>query len=475
MTCLHRSGAAHNFYPRPPRGGRRPCAHCSPLGGRISIHALREEGDEGRGGQFCSLDIFLSTPSARRATWHHRHVYGPQRISIHALREEGDNTSNTTTAPARKISIHALREEGDGSSSKGNGKACKFLSTPSARRATSPIPTWRICDHISIHALREEGDPGHGDKSGAVRNFYPRPPRGGRLLIAHPPCTYLTFLSTPSARRATRGTSMKAATKTLFLSTPSARRATGAARAAERSRQYFYPRPPRGGRLRFGLCAALPVHISIHALREEGDPQLERGKLPVTNYFYPRPPRGGRRSACRRKLRCCPISIHALREEGDCRHARDHAVQLNFYPRPPRGGRQYLYRSYHTLGGFLSTPSARRATPTATTSLNSRKNFYPRPPRGGRPVVVLQHVGFHQFLSTPSARRATLKTTITTNVGGISIHALREEGDRRAFLQGRLPVYFYPRPPRGGRLLILGELNEGLLISIHALREEGDP
>ena len=213
----------------------------------------------------------------------------------------------------------------------------------------------------------------------------------------------------------------------------------------------FYPRPPRGGRLRFGLCAALPVHISIHALREEGDPQLERGKLPVTNYFYPRPPRGGRRSACRRKLRCCPISIHALREEGDCRHARDHAVQLNFYPRPPRGGRQYLYRSYHTLGGFLSTPSARRATPTATTSLNSRKNFYPRPPRGGRPVVVLQHVGFHQFLSTPSARRATLKTTITTNVGGISIHALREEGDRRAFLQGRLPVYFYPRPPRGGR------------------------
>ena len=193
------------------------------------------------------------------------------------------------------------------------------------------------------------------------------------------------------------------------------------------------------------------MHISIHALREEGDPQLERGKLPVTNYFYPRPPRGGRRSACRRKLRCCPISIHALREEGDCRHARDHAVQLNFYPRPPRGG---------------------------------------------RPVVVLQHVGFHQFLSTPSARRATLKTTITTNVGGISIHALREEGDRRAFLQGRLPVYFYPRPPRGGRPVMQDGLTryvkflstpsarratprgkqatESTAISIHALREEGD-
>ena len=38
------------------------------------------------------------------------------------------------------------------------GKAAVFLSTPSARRATF----WRfrngLCDEISIHALREEGD-----------------------------------------------------------------------------------------------------------------------------------------------------------------------------------------------------------------------------------------------------------------------------------------------------------------------------
>ena len=201
---------------------------------------------------------------------------------------------------------------------------------------------------------------------------------------------------------------------------------------------------------------------------------MERGKLPVTNYFYPRPPRGGRRSACRRKLRCCPISIHALREEGDCRHARDHAVQLNFYPRPPRGGRQYLYRSYHTLGGFLSTPSARRATPTATTSLNSRKNFYPRPPRGGRPVVVLQHVGFHQFLSTPSARRATFYRPGRYLPGMISIHALREEGDVRSVLMAPVASDFYPRPPRGGRRPGTPPGSIPRNISIHALREEGD-
>ena len=244
---------------------------------------------------WCRLwGLFLSTPSARRATFCGGSGGSGWPISIHALREEGDAYEPFHLREKIEISIHALREEGD----------------------PSPFFKGKIAVLISIHALREEGD--------------------GRAS------------SLP----------------TLVVN--------------------FYPRPPRGGRLRFGLCAALPVHISIHALREEGDPQLERGKLPVTNYFYPRPPRGGRRSACRRKLRCCPISIHALREEGDCRHARDHAVQLNFYPRPPRGGRQYLYRSYHTLGGFLSTPSARRATPTATTSLNSRKNFYPRPPRGGR-------------------------------------------------------------------------------------------
>ena len=216
--------------------------------------------------------------------------------------------------------------------------------------------------YISIHALREEGDPGHGDKSGAVRNFYPRPPRGGRLLIAHPPCTYLTFLSTPSARRATRGTSMKAATKTLFLSTPSARRATGAARAAERSRQYFYPRPPRGGR-----------------------PQRTAGR----------------------------------KQRGD------------FYPRPPRGGRREGKLTAYTRGEFLSTPSARRATSIRSMCCSPGAYFYPRPPRGGRPPVGTRKAACHElFLSTPSARRTTVSVSPEAAV---------------------LPN-FYPRPPRGGRL-----------------------
>ena len=35
-------------------------------------------------------------------------------------------------------------------------------------------------------------------------------------------------------------------------------------------------------------------------------------------------------------------------------------------------------------------------------------------------------------------------------------------------------AYFYPRPPRGGRPLLVGIPPTIRIISIHALREEGD-
>ena len=56
--------------------------------------------------------------------------------------------------------------------------------------------------------------------------------------------------------------------------------------------------------------------ISIHALREEGDPTAWWPLLTGT-YFYPRPPRGGRRPCGSPAACCCPISIHALLAEGD--------------------------------------------------------------------------------------------------------------------------------------------------------------
>ena len=58
---------------------------------------------------------------------------------------------------------------------------------------------------------------------------------------------------------------------------------------------------------------------------------------------------------------------------------------------------------------------------------------------------------------------------------GISIHALREEGDPLDWYIQHGKKNFYPRPPRGGRLIFTPFLSIFFQISIHALREEGDP
>ena len=60
--------------------------------------------------------------------------------------------------PRVHISIHALREEGDPVSCTARMRTGKFLSTPSARRATGGAKDSTDAVQISIHALREEGD-----------------------------------------------------------------------------------------------------------------------------------------------------------------------------------------------------------------------------------------------------------------------------------------------------------------------------
>ena len=130
---------------------------------------------------WCRLwGLFLSTPSARRATFCGGSGGSGWPISIHALREEGDAYEPFHLREKIEISIHALREEGDPLQSppcallsnfyprppRGGrhtsvpslSQAWIFLSTPSARRATvhTQQPLWER--EISIHALREEGD-----------------------------------------------------------------------------------------------------------------------------------------------------------------------------------------------------------------------------------------------------------------------------------------------------------------------------
>ena len=78
------------------------------------------------------------------------------------------------------------------------------------------------------------------------------------------------------------------------------------------------------------------------------------------------------------------------------------------------------------------------------------------------------------FLSTPSARRATGECTGVGWPAGISIHALREEGDWCLPRRKWKLRHFYPRPPRGGRPVAGCKTWNTAGISIHALREEGD-
>ena len=122
---------------------------------------------------------------------------------------------------------------------------------------------------------------------------------------------------------------------------------------------------------------------------------------------------------------------------------------------------------------FLPTPSARRATAELYKLLDEML-----------------------FLPTPSARRATPVTGACAGPRSISTHALREEGDAQRERARPAEIYFYPRPPRGGRQQggKAGEEYYKFLptpsarratpaarsrgrsedISTHALREEGD-
>ena len=173
------------------------------------------------------------------------------------------------------------------------GLALKFLSTPSARRATQRSGNADGRHGISIHALREEGDP-----------FRDRQVNGFDVISIH------ALREEGDCSRRIKPPAEKISIHAL--------REEGDRGAAQRNRmeEYFYPRPPRGGRLYGRSDRGHCKPISIHALREEGDKPFlssESGILPISIHALREEGDGF----------SCPdkgplhISIHALREEGD--------------------------------------------------------------------------------------------------------------------------------------------------------------
>ena len=151
--------------------------------------------------------VFLSTPSAGRATEHSCRGAAMERYFYPRPPRGG--------RPGTSFFSIMLRE---------------FLSTPSARRAT-----WRNhrkgWDRIYFYPRPPRGGRPccPGVVANSIKYFYPRPPRGGR----HAEMRNLRI-------------------RTGFLSTPSVRRATNALLHLQSKRPYFYPRPPRGGRQQRG-------------------------------------------------------------------------------------------------------------------------------------------------------------------------------------------------------------------------------
>ena len=78
-----------------------------------------------------------------------------------------------------------------------------------------------------------------------------------------------------------------------FLSTPSARRATEAEYGSKTPEEYFYPRPPRGGRHSRVRHRDRHIRFLSTPSARRATEQLAAERM-RKSYFYPRPPRGGR-------------------------------------------------------------------------------------------------------------------------------------------------------------------------------------
>ena len=194
----------------------------------------------------CRSMIFLSTPSVGRATrpmmwatcgqrnFYPRPLWGGRLMAISITFYQFEFLSTPSVGRATQIDGHQL-------------EITKFLSTPSVGRATQ---------HSRPSLSR-------------VRNFYPRPPWGGRQCFLSAYGLWAYFYPRPpwGGRPATAGTGDVL--------------------------QDFYPRPPWGGRLLGHGKRRCPTEISIHALRGEGD-QDAGGASSARRHFYPRPPWGGR-------------------------------------------------------------------------------------------------------------------------------------------------------------------------------------
>ena len=236
----------------------------------VSIRTLCEEGEPRRKSRSNLWSIFLSTPSARRATDVELELRLAD-LNFYPRPPRGGRLLESATRTPVVI----------------------FLPPPSARRATSASRRHRQ------HRANFYPRPPRGGrrakstaKSGPI-NFYPRPPRGGRHGAWWDSWDSGAISIHALREEGDSSISRTATTTAQFLSTPSARRATRLQQNRPQPSQISIHALREEGDAMTASTARHSGKISIHALREEGD-------------------------ACNVvQIQLDKISIHALREEGD--------------------------------------------------------------------------------------------------------------------------------------------------------------
>ena len=222
------------------------------------------------------INLFQSTPSARRTA---EKAYGLEAeisISIHALREE-DGPAQVQGGISIVISIHALREEDGVFLLRDSERSSNF--NPRPPRGGRPKPT--------------------SNRPNAEEYFNPRPPRGGRLYDFSRTLPARNF--NPRPPRGGRPVSYGLHSSISTISIHALREEDGAPWSISIGidQTDFNPRPPRGGRPDAAKKKVNDLDISIHALREE-DGGVSFDDLTLADW----------------------ISIHALREEDGGRWPR---------------------------------------------------------------------------------------------------------------------------------------------------------
>ncbi len=419
--------------------------------------------------------LFQSTPSVGRATgrerislahamyFNPRPPWGGRPVLRRELRWMGYNFNPRPPWGGR----HYFRD--------GVGYLEAFQSTPSVGRATTTSRPRRQGGEFQSTPSVGRATHRDGTAQGRRQHFNPRPPWGGRHACPKAKINLYIFQSTPSVGRATLLRSDGEKSRKPFQSTPSVGRATADSRRHVAPSFHFNPRPPWGGRLDF-RCRL------VTAREFQSTPSVGRATLQILpdlsrKWTFQSTPSVGRAT-----LQILPDLSRKWTFQSTPSVGRatlqilpDLSRKWTFQSTPSVGratlqilpdlSRKWTFQSTPSVGRatlqilpdlsrkwtFQSTPSVGRATLQILPDLSRKWTFQSTPSVGRATQSDKLYVLRISFQSTPSVGRATFIAGYDIILCGISIHALRGEGDRHGMSTALWCKYFNPRPPWGGR------------------------